>query len=105
MKFKEQRNINDNKIKNIIHDIEYEKKKNYEFENEPKNLKNKIDKIISNFEFLIHNKELDSFEYFINNDSFDIRKLPNEIDDKIKLYKEKKYIVEKLLKLKNININ
>ena len=70
-----------------------------------KNLKNKIDKIISNFEFLIHNKELDSFEYFINNDSFDIRKLPNEIDDKIKLYKEKKFIVEKLLKLKNININ
>ena len=38
MKFKEQQNIND-KIKNFIHDIEYEKKINYEFKKDPKNLK------------------------------------------------------------------
>ena len=40
MKYKEQQNIND-KINNIIlfDNKEYEKKINYEFKNEPKNLK------------------------------------------------------------------
>ena len=86
MKFKEQQNIND-KINNFIHDIEYEKKINYEFKNEPKNLKFKENITTTNtdcgwndmFEIFISYK--DNKEYLVspntNNYKLDIFNLIN----------------------------
>ena len=86
MKFKEQQNIND-KINNFIHDIEYEKKINYEFKKEPKNLKFKENITTTNtnegwndmFEIFISYK--DNKEYLVspntNNYKLDIFNLIN----------------------------
>ena len=86
MKFKEQQNIND-KINNFIHDIEYEKKINYEFKKEPKNLKFKENITTANtyggwndmFEIFISYK--DNKEYLVspntNNYKLDIFNLIN----------------------------
>ena len=70
-----------------------------------KNLKEKMNKIIKNFEFLINNDEFDYLEYLINNENFDESKLPKETGDKIKLYKSKKLNIESLFCLHNIGTN
>ena len=51
-----------------------------------KNLKEKMNNIIRNFEFLINNDEFDYLEYLINSENFDVSKLPKESRDKIKFY-------------------
>ena len=68
-------------------------------------LKEKINKIIINFEFLINNDEFDYLEYLINSDNFDEKKLPKEIDDKLNFYRNKKSNIENLFCLHNMSSN
>ena len=68
-----------------------------------KNFREKMDKIIKNFEFLINNDEFDYLKYLINNENFDETKLPKEIGDKVKFYKNKKLNIENLFCLQNMN--
>ena len=70
-----------------------------------KNLKEKMNKIIRNFEFLINNDEFDYLEYLINNENFDVSKFPKDTRDKIKFYKIKKLNIENLFCLHNIGTN
>ena len=70
-----------------------------------RDLKEKINKIINNFEFLINNDEFDYLECLINNKNFDESKLPKEIAEKVQYYKNKKSSIEKLFSLHNLNIN
>ena len=70
-----------------------------------KNLKEKMNKIIRNFEFLINNDEFDYLEYLINNENFDVSKFPKDTRDKIKFYKIKKLNIENLFCLHNMSPN
>ena len=70
-----------------------------------KNLKEKMNKIIRNFEFLINNDEFDYLEYLINNENFDESKFPKDTRDKIKFYKIKKLNIENLFCLHNMSPN
>ena len=72
-------------------------------DNKMRYLKEKINKIIRNFEFLINNDEFDYLEYIINSDNFNRTKLPKEIDDKLNYYQEKKLNIDKIFCLRNIN--
>ena len=72
-------------------------------DNKMRYLKEKINKIIRNFEFLINNDEFDYLEYIINSDNFNRTKLPKEIDDKLNYYQEKKLNIDKIFCLHNIN--
>ena len=74
-------------------------------ENKIRYLKEKINKIIRNFEFLINNDEFDYLECIINSDNFNRTKLPKEIDDKLNYYQEKKLNIDNLFSLRNINSN
>ena len=68
-------------------------------------LKEEIDKIIRNFQFLINNDEFDYLEYLINDENFDESKLPKEINEKLNFYKLKKSNIENLFCLHNIFSN
>ena len=70
-----------------------------------KNLKEKMNKIIRNFEFLINNDEFDYLEYLINNENFNVSKFPKDTRDKIKFYKIKKLNIENLFCLHNMSPN
>ena len=70
-----------------------------------KNLKEKMNKIIRNFEFLINNDEFDYLEYLINNENFDVSKFPKDTRNKIKFYKIKKLNIENLFCLHNMSPN
>ena len=70
-----------------------------------RNLKEKINKIIRNFELLLNNDEFDYMEYLINSDNFDEIKLPKEIGDKLRFYKQKKFKIENLFCLHNMSFN
>ena len=70
-----------------------------------RDLKDKIDEIIRNFEFLINNEEFDYLECLINSNEFCESKLPNNIIKKLNFYKEKKMSIENLFSLHNINVN
>ena len=70
-----------------------------------RDLKEKINKIIRNYEFLLNNEELDNLECIINNMNFDESKLPKEIADKVNFYKNKKNIIENLISLYNLNVS
>ena len=74
-------------------------------ENKIRKLKEKINKIIINFYFLINNNEFDYLECLINSNDFNRTKLPREIDDKLKFYQEKKINIENIFSLRNINSN
>ena len=87
IKFKEQENNNENKIKRIIHELEYEKKMNYNFIKDPKNLKYKLDITTTNTDygwndiFEIYISYIDNKEYLVspntNNFNLDIFELIN----------------------------
>ena len=68
-----------------------------------RNLKEKMNKIIRNFEFLINNDELDYLECLINNMNFDESKLPKDISKKLQIYKDKKKMIENIFFLNNLN--
>ena len=68
-------------------------------------LKEKINAIVRNFEFLINNEEFDYLECLINSEDFNESKLPKNIIEKLKYYKEKKINIENLFTLHNINVN
>ena len=59
-------------------------------EKKMRDLKDKIEEIIRNFEFLINNEEFDYLECLLNSNDFCESKLPNDIIEKLKYYKEKK---------------
>ena len=68
-------------------------------------LKEKINEIVRNFEFLINNEEFDILECLINSDDFNESKLPKNIIEKLKYYKEKKINIENLFTLYNVNVD
>ena len=70
-----------------------------------RDLKEKINKIVRNFEFLLNNDEFDYLECLINSRNFDKSKLPKEIEDKVEIYKLKKNNIETLLNSNGLNIN
>lgn len=70
-----------------------------------RDLKEKINKIVRNFEFLLNNDEFDYLECLINSRNFDKSKLPKEIADKVEIYKLKKNNIETLLNPNGLNIN
>ena len=70
-----------------------------------RDLKEKINKIIRNLEFLINNDEFDSLEVLINSQNFDETKLPQEVVKKLNYYKDKKNLIENLFTLNNLSIN
>ena len=70
-----------------------------------RDLKEKINKIVRNFEFLLNNDEFDNLECLINSRNFDKSKLPKEIEDKVEIYKLKKNNIETLLNSNGLNIN
>jgi hypothetical protein len=70
-----------------------------------KDLKEKIDEIIRNFEFLINNEDFDSLECLINSSDFNESKLPKDIIEKLNNYKEKKSNIENLFTLNNVNVS
>lgn len=74
-------------------------------EKKKRDLKDKINKIIRNFEFLLNNDELDYLECLINSKNFDKSKLPKEFEDKVEIYKLKKNNIEKLFSSNGLNIN
>ena len=86
-----------NKLEQKINKIIKEKKL--------RDMKDKINDIIRNFDFLINNEEFDYIECLINNDDFCESKLPNDVIEKLKYYKEKKNNIENLFKLHNMNAN
>ena len=70
-----------------------------------RDLKEKINKVIRNLEFLINNDEFDYLEVLINGINFEESKLPKEIWKKVQIYKEKKNNIDNLFTLHNLNIN
>ena len=70
-----------------------------------RDIREKINKTIKNFEFLINNGEFDSLECLINSKNFKESKLPEEIKNKVKIYKDKKNNIENMFSLYNLNIN
>jgi len=70
-----------------------------------RDLKEKINKIVRKFEFLLNNDEFDNLECLINSRNFDKSKLPKEIEDKVEIYKLKKNNIETLLNSNGLNIN
>ena len=70
-----------------------------------KKLKEEIDRIIRNFQFLINNDEFDYLEYLISNENFNEAKLPKEIKEKLNYYKVKKSNIENLFCLHNMFSN
>ena len=70
-----------------------------------RDLKEKIQKVIKNLEFLINNDEFDNLECIINSINFTECKFPKEISKKIKFYQYKKKDIDKLFSLSNLNIN
>jgi hypothetical protein len=74
-------------------------------EKKMRDIKDKINKIARNFEFLLNNDEFDSLECLINSNNFDKSKLPKEIGDKIEIYKLKKNNIENLFSSNGLNIN
>ena len=74
-------------------------------EKKMRDLKDKINKIARDFEFLLNNDEFDSLECLINSKNFDKSKLPKEIEDKVEIYKLKKNNIENLFISNGLNIN
>ena len=74
-------------------------------EKKMRDLKDKINKILRNYEFLINNDEFDYLDCLINKSRFHMEKLPKEISDKVKMYKNKKNNIENLFYSHNLNIN
>ena len=74
-------------------------------EKKMRDLKDKISKIVRNFEFLLNNDEFDYLECLINSKNFDKSKLPKEIEDKVEIYKLKKNNIESLFNSNCLNIN
>ena len=70
-----------------------------------RDIKEKINKTIRNFEFLINNEEFDNLECLINSQNFKKSKLPEEITKKIQIYKDKKNNIENIFLLHNLNVN
>ena len=70
-----------------------------------RDLKDKINKILRNYEFLLNNEEFDYLECLIHKSKFHEERLPKEISDKVKIYKNKKNNIENLFCLHNLNIN
>ena len=70
-----------------------------------RDLREKINKTIRNFEFLINNDEFDSLECLINSKNFIESKLPQEISKKVQIYKDKKNNIENIFSLHNLNVN
>ena len=70
-----------------------------------RDLKDKINGIVRNFEFLINNEEFDYLECLLNGNDFCESKLPDDIIEKLNFYKEKKTNIENLFSLHNINVN
>ena len=64
-------------------------------------LKDKINEIITNLEFLVNNDEFDDLECLINSNNFDIKKFTEETQNKIKIYNKKKILLEKLFEQRN----
>ena len=67
-----------------------------------RDLNDKINQLIRNFEFLLNNEEFDYLECLINSKDFCESKLPNDIIKKIDYYKEKKIYIEDLFSSHNI---
>ena len=74
-------------------------------EKKMRDLKDKINKIARDFEFLLNNDEFDSLECLINSKNFDKSKLPKDIEDKVEIYKLKKNNIENLFISNGLNIN
>ena len=70
-----------------------------------RDLKEKMNKIIRNFEYLINNDELDYLECLIKNMNFNESKLPKDISKKLQIYKDKKKMIENIFSLNNLNAN
>ena len=70
-----------------------------------RDLRDKINEIVRNFEFLINNEEFDYLECLINSNDFCESKLPENVIEKLNYYKEKKTNIENLFSLHNINVN
>ena len=64
-------------------------------------LEDKINDIVTNFEFLINNEEFDDLECLINSNNFNIKKFTEDIQNKIKIYNKKKILLEKLFEQRN----
>jgi hypothetical protein len=74
-------------------------------EKKMRDLKDKINKIARDFEFLLNNDEFDCLECLINSKNFDKSKLPKDIEDKVDIYKLKKNNIENLFSSNGLNIN
>jgi serine/threonine protein kinase len=70
-----------------------------------KDLNDKINNVLRNFEFLVNNEEFDNLECLINSTQFNESKLPKEIINKLNIYKNKKNILEKIISSNNSNAN
>ena len=66
-------------------------------------LKEKINKIIKNLKDLTNNNNFNYLDCIINNENINIAKLPKEINDKLKNYKEKKINILNIFCLNNVN--
>ena len=66
-------------------------------------LKEKINKIIKNLKDLTNNNNINYLDCIINNENINIAKLPKEINDKLKNYKEKKTNILNIFCLNNVN--
>ena len=66
-------------------------------------LKEKINKIIKNLKDLTNNNNFNYLDCIINNENINIAKLPKEINDKLKNYKEKKTNILNIFCLNNVN--
>ena len=87
----------------IIKDLLSEKIKKVIKDKKLRDLKDKIDEITRNLEFLINNDEFDDLECLINSNDFCESKLPKDIKEKLEFYKEKKVCIENLFTLYNIS--
>ena len=70
-----------------------------------RDLQEKISMVIKDFEFLINNTEFEELECLINSKDFEENKLPKDIINKIKYYKDTKANIEILFSLNNLNSN
>ena len=82
-----------------------EKMKKIIKEKKIRDLKDKIEEIIRNFEFLINNEEFDYLECLLNSNNICESKLPGNIIEKLNYYKEKKMNIENLFSLNNLNFS
>ena len=89
----------------IIKDLLSEKIKKVIKDKKLRDLKDKIDEIIRNLEFLVNNEEFDELECLINSNDFCESKLPKDIKEKLDFYTEKKVCIENLFTLYNMNVN